>query len=465
MSETPPTPPVDTTTQGTTQEAAAPPRIIAPGLRDRGLWLVGGLVVVIAAIAQAIGTLEISLGVAALTLLPMIWALAMGVVVSVQRVRPLPVDLQHVANVIMGVAVLVLVARLSFTMGPNIPFLLDAGPALLLQEVGNIIGPICLAPPLAVMLRMGSATVGATFSVDREGAFAMVTERFGTNSQQYRGVLSMYIFGSVFGAVIISMIASLASSLGIFDWRALAMGAGVGSGSMMAAGSASVTAAHPEFADQILALSTTANLIASIAGVYLGMWVALPLADRFYRFLTRRQGDGETGATSSPSSKALKSSEALSTAVTDAPLVKLPLWVSLLIISVAGVVVSVVSSGSFSWDMVLTFVAISLLTAAGIGVARLTRGKLPAIIVVITVGTLLTVPASPVAPWLLEVSSSVDFLSVITMMLAVAGLSIGKDIPLLRQIGWKIIPVGIVVIVSTYLASTMIAEGVLRFIG
>lgn len=234
---------------------------------------------------------------------------------------------------------------------------------------------------------------------------------------------------------------------------------------MMAAGSASVTAAHPEFADQILALSTTANLIASIAGVYLGMWVALPLADRFYRFLTRRQGDDEPGATSAPSSKALKSSEALATAVTDAPLVKLPLWVSLLIISVAGVVVSVVSSGSFSWDMVLTFVAISLLTAAGIGVAKLTRGKLPAIIVVITVGTLLTVPASPVAPWLLEVSSSVDFLSVITMMLAVAGLSIGKDIPLLRQIGWKIIPVGIVVIVSTYLASTMIAEGVLRFIG
>lgn len=462
MSETPPTPPAAATTSDTAQDAATPPRIIAPGLRDRGLWLVGGLIVVIAAIAQAIGTLEISLGVAALTLLPMIWALAMGVVVSVQRVRPLPVDLQHVANVIMGVAVLVLVARLSFTLGPNIPFLLDAGPALLLQEVGNIIGPICLALPLAVMLRMGSATVGATFSIDREGAFAMVTERFGTNSQQYRGVLSMYIFGSVFGAVIISMIASLASSLGIFDWRALAMGAGVGSGSMMAAGSASVTAAHPEFADQILALSTTANLIASIAGVYLGMWVALPLADRFYRFLTRRQGDETTGGTSS---KALKSSEALATAVTDIPLVKLPLWVSLLIISVAGVVVSVVASGSFSWDMVLTFVAISLLTAAGIGVAKLTRGKLPAIIVVITVGTLLTVPASPVAPWLLEVSSSVDFLSVITMMLAVAGLSIGKDIPLLRQIGWKIIPVGIVVIVSTYLASTMIAEGVLRFIG
>ncbi|MEJ6550541.1 DUF3100 domain-containing protein [Corynebacterium sp. USCH3] len=446
----------------------SPPRVIRPTVRDHGVWLLGGLIIVIAAIAQIIGPREISLGFASLQLLPMIWALAMGVAVSTQRIRPLPVNLQHVANAIMGVAVLVLVARLSFTLGPNIPFLLDAGPALLLQEVGNIIGPICLALPLAVMLRMGTATVGATFSIDREGAFAMVTERFGTNSQQYRGVLSMYIFGSVFGAVIISLIASLASSLGIFDWRALAMGAGVGSGSMMAAGSASVTAAHPEFADQILALSTTANLIASIAGVYLGIWVALPLADRFYRFLTRRQArkaDGQGGGQDGTAGKVLASSGALAAAVTDVPVVKMPLWLSLTIISAAGVVVSTVLSGTFSWNMILTFLAISVLTAVGIGVAKLTRGKIPAIIVVITVGTLLTVPASPVASWLLEISASVDFLAVITMMLSVAGLSIGKDIPLLRQIGWKIIPVGIVVIVSTYLASTVIAEGVLQIIG
>lgn len=442
----------------------SPPRIIAPTLRSPGLWILAGLIIVIAAIAQFIGAVEISLGFAALSLLPMIWALAMGVGISTQRIRRLPLDLQHVANAVMGVAVLVLVARLSFTLGPNIPFLLDAGPALLLQEIGNIVGPICLALPLAVMLRMGSATVGATFSIDREGAFAMVTERFGPNSQQYRGVLSMYIFGSVFGAVIISLIASLASSLGIFDWRALAMGAGVGSGSMMAAGSASVTAAHPEFADQILALSTTANLIASIAGAYLGIWVALPLADRFYRFLTRRQSAKDDKKADS-AAKVLKTSTDLASAVTDAPIVKMPLWISLSMISVAGVVVSVVSTGGFSWDMVITYLAMALLTAAGIWVARITKGKAPAIIIVITVGTLLTIPASPVSSWLLQVSESVDFLAVITMMLSVAGLSIGKDLPLLRQIGWKIIPVGIVVIVATYLASTVIAEGVLQIIG
>ena len=36
-------------------------------------------------------------------------------------------------------------------------------------------GSILLALPLAVLLRMGPATVGATFSIDREPSFAMVT--------------------------------------------------------------------------------------------------------------------------------------------------------------------------------------------------------------------------------------------------------------------------------------------------
>lgn len=433
--------------------APAAPRVLSMSFRDPGLWVLFGLAVVIAVIAQFIGAQEIALGSAAIILLPMIWALVLGVLVSTQKVVPLSEDLQHAANAIMSVAVLVLVARLSFTLGPNIPLLIDAGPALLLQEIGNIIGPILLALPLAVLLRMGAATVGATFSIDREGSFAMVTERFGTNSQQYRGVLSMYIFGSVFGAVVISLIASLMSSLGIFDWRALAMGAGVGSGSMMAAGSASVTAAHPEFADQILALSTTANLIASLAGVYLGVWVALPVADRFYRFLTRNRTED---------SATLKSSASLAKAVTEAPVVRLPLWQTLLIISFVGIACAVVDSRGFSWDMVITYVMVCLVTVIGTLVSRLTRRKIPAIIVVITLGAYLSSPASPVDAWLLDVSSSADFLTVITMMLAVAGLSMGKELPLLKQIGWKIIPVGIVVIVSTYLMSVLIAESVLQ---
>ncbi|ALJ18650.1 DUF3100 domain-containing protein [Microbacterium sp. No. 7] len=453
---------MDDTSRTTAPLEPTAQRTFAITIRDKGFWLLVGLMTLIAVIAQSIGPIRIPLGSASIDLLPMIWAVLIALIVSGQRWKPLPVDLQHSANVMVSVAVLLLVARMSLTMGPNIPTIIAAGPALLLQELGNLFGPILLALPLAVLLRMGPATVGATFSIDREASFAMVVDRFGSNSPQYRGVLSMYVFGSVFGAIIVSIIASLTSSLGIFDWRALAMGAGVGSGSMMAAGVGAVTAAHPEATDEIAALATTANLIAGLAGVYIGVLVSLPLADRFYRLLTRRR---RTEDAAKPSGTlGTSQAAAVAAAVLDVPKVTLPLWNSLLVLCGASLVVVIVATRSFSWNMVITLGILAAFVAAGIGLSKLARGKLPAIIVVITLGMLLTSPISPVAGWLVEVSSSVDFLAMITVMLAIAGLSMGKDLPMLRQIGWKIIPVGIVVIGATFLTSTVIAEFVLRAI-
>ncbi|MDI3279596.1 DUF3100 domain-containing protein, partial [Arthrobacter sp. AL08] len=59
---------------------------------------------------------------------------------------------------------------------------------------------------------------------------------------------------------------------------------------------------------------------------------------------------------------------------------------------------------------------------------------------------------------LTAVIKTVDFLSIATVMLTLAGLSLGKDIPLLKNIGWKIIPVGLVAITASFLLSTVIAE-------
>lgn len=184
---------------------------------------------------------------------------------------------------------MLLVARLAFNIGPSLPTLVKAGPALLLQEIGHLLGTVAVALPLAVVLRLGKATVGATFSLDREPSFAMVSEKYGPDSDQYRGVLAMYVFGTMFGAVFITLLTSLVSNWNIFDPLALAMGAGVGSGSMMAASSASIVAAYPGHEEAILGMAAVSNLITTVLGVYVGIYVALPLADRFYRALTRRQ--------------------------------------------------------------------------------------------------------------------------------------------------------------------------------
>lgn len=426
-------------------------------LRSPKLWVLIALIIGIAAGAQAIGPVIIPLGAAAVTLLPMIWGLIAGTAISGQKLKPMPADLQRAATVIMGLAVLILCARLSFTIGPNIPLLLEAGPALLLQEVGHLFGTIALALPLAVLLRMGPATVGATFSIDRESSFAMVSERYGSDTPQYRGVLSMYVFGTIFGAVIVSLIASLCVSMGIFDPIALAMGSGVGSGSMMAAAAGVIVAAHPEMQDQVLAVAATSNLITGVLGLYVGVWISLPLADKIYKLLTRNR-DAQLPGTEKLDEHVLAATRATAAALLETPKIKVGLGSSLAIIGAAGVIVTMIAVKGFQWEMIATYALLSLLTVLGVTAARITKGKVPAIIVVITTGALATSPISPVAMWIVEASAGVDFLSVITVMLTIAGLSLGKDLPMLKSIGWKIIPVGTVAIIASFLLATVIAE-------
>lgn len=417
------------------------------------------LVLVLAALAQRIGPAVIPIGAVSVTILPMVWGLLAGGVLSSQRVRPLGDDLQHAGNVVMGVAVLLLVARLSVTIGPNIGLLFTAGPALLLQEVGHLFGTIVLALPLAVLLKMGRPTIGATFSIDREGSFAMVGERFGPNSDEYRGTLSMYVFGTLLGAVTITIVASLAASLHLFDPLALAMGAGVGSGSMMAAAAAVVASEHPELHDQVLALAATSNLITTILGMYVGMYLALPLAEKWYARLTRRSASARlpkpTAATAPD--EALATPTTIDAAETT-PAIAVPLFVSIPALLVVGTVTSSIAADGFRWQIPLGYALMSVLLLIGLGIYRLSRGRVASLIVVTTLGALSTSPVSPVGAWLSEIIDTVDFVSICTVVLAVAGLSLGKDLPKLRSIGWKIVPVGLVAIVSSYVLSVVVAQ-------
>lgn len=443
------------------------------------LWILVAFAILLAAGAQLIGPLVIPIGIASVTLLPMIWGLLAGSVVSGQRFRPFPIDLQHAATSLMGVGVLVLGARLSFEIGPQLPVVLQAGPALLLQEVGHLLGTIALALPLAVLLQMGPATIGATFSIDRETSFAMVSERYGADSPQYRGVLSMYVFGTIFGALLVSLIASVTASLGIFDPRALAMGAGVGSGSMMAAAAAAITASHPELEQEVLALAATSNLITVVLGLYVGVWVALPLAERLYRLLTRdrdgavaRRIPREVAAEAEAAGSDVGTAEVEPTTtqlkvarlIGKSP-VTMPLWTTLSIIVGVGIVLSAVASKTFDPRVLVGYALIAAVVLLSIGLSKLSRGRIPAIVTVMTAGILSTAPFMPFGAWVLEMVHAVDFLSITTFVLTFAGLSLGKDLPMLRSIGWKIIPVGFVAIASSFVLSVLVAQVVLGAIG
>ncbi|UXM93677.1 DUF3100 domain-containing protein [Paenarthrobacter sp. JL.01a] len=429
---------------------------------------IAALAFVIALAVQFIGQAKIDLGIGAIIIFPMVWGLILGLLVSIQKFKPLGLDLQRVAAALVGVAVLLLVARLAFNIGPSLPSLLKAGPALLLQEVGHLLGTIVLALPLAVLLRMGKATVGATFSLDREPSFAMVSEKYGPDSDQYRGVLAMYVFGTLFGAVFITLLTSLVANWKIFDPLALAMGAGVGSGSMMAASAASIIAAYPGDQEAILGMAAVSNLITTILGVYVGIYSALPVADRFYKFLTRNKEPQRVAAGAAPVTRSTAELERdelqaeenrrfREEVAKSSAAMKLPLWLSLSVLTVLGIGTAAVAAKSLSLSIVAGYGIMLALVLVSIFLAKITK-KISAIVFITTIGAYISSPWFFGSGVLNEAVKTVDFLSIATVMLTLAGLSLGKDIPLLRNIGWKIVPVGLVAITASFLLSTVIAE-------
>ncbi len=427
----------------------------------RRLGPLAAIALALTLVAQLIGDHTIDLGIGTVTLYPLIWGILLGGMVSLQRFKPLPVVLQKYATHMVNIAVLLLGARLSFVVGQNIEVLLDAGPALLLQELGHLFGTVLFSLPVAVALRMGRPTVGACFSIDREGSFAMVADRYGPDSDEYRGVLSMYVFGTLVGALYVALLSTVLAGAGIFDPLALAMGAGVGSGSMMAASSAAIAAEFPAQADQILALAAVSNLITTVLGLYVGMYVALPAAERFYRFLTRRQRTAEVApqgpaadATAAPTNPA--ATEPAIDPEADAASDRPPLAPAMAITLGLFLVAAVIFHGGFDPLMLVGFALMSGLVLVSLWLKKLVG--LSPIIGLSTLGALIGSPWSPVADLVVKATTPIEFLALTTPVLVLAGLGLGKDAHLLARIGWRIVPVGLVSLTASFVASAAIAE-------
>ena len=137
--------------------------------------------------------------------------------------------------------------------------------------------------------------------------------------------------------------------------------------------------------------------------------------------------------------------------------IKLPLWLSLSVLTVLGIGTASVAAKGFSLSIVAGYGIMLALVLVSIALAKVTR-KISAIVYITTIGAYISSPWFFGAAALTAVIKTVDFLSIATVMLTLAGLSLGKDIPLLKNIGWKIIPVGLVAITASFLLSTVIAE-------
>ncbi|HAU4332857.1 TPA: DUF3100 domain-containing protein [Citrobacter braakii] len=261
---------------------------------ERSLVKIIMAVLIIVVVSEWIGVTSIHIGKTTINFLPMLYAVILGVIITPDLlgnyIKPLGKfisrkEISITGNVVM-LALLPLGVKYGTLVGPNIRAVINAGPALILQEIGNL-GSVLIAMPVALMLGMRRESIGACSSISREPSLGVIGEKYGIESPEGTGVLGTYLVGSVIGTVYFGIISPLGLQIGL-NPLSLAVACGLGSGSMMAAASASLAAAVPAMSSQILAFAATSNMLAAFTGMYALIFLALPLSNLMYRVLPHK---------------------------------------------------------------------------------------------------------------------------------------------------------------------------------
>lgn len=101
----------------------------------------------------------------------------------------------------------------------------------------------------------------------------------------------------------------------------------------------------------------------------------------------------------------------------------------------------------------------------GIVLAKVIPVKIPSVAYIVTIATVLTIPGGPIAEIISAYTAKVNFLALCTPILAYAGIYTGKNIDSLKKTGWKILVLGLFVILGTYVGSAIIAQIILKMLG
>lgn len=267
--------------------------------RQLGNWKLHFMVIIMAVIAELIGVVKIPLGGGiVIVLLPLFYSFIIGLLLNpniVSKAKHIITSKQAAqATPIIIISVFPFLAKFGTLIGPSLEKIFTIGPAMIFQELGNL-GTIFIAMPIAILvLKMGRESIGACFSIAREPNIALISDKYGLKSSEGIGVMSIYVMGTMFGTLYFAVLASFLASTGWFDIRALAMACGVGSGSMTAACSAALGETIPAMKDEILALAGASNLLTNATGLFVGLFIALPLTEKLYKILSTKNHSNNT---------------------------------------------------------------------------------------------------------------------------------------------------------------------------
>jgi hypothetical protein len=235
-------------------------------------------------IADGIGEIKFHLGSGIIILFPVFYAIILGVLSGPQVSKIINTKEVQAASKLVIVGICPFIVKLGITAGANLDMVINAGPALLLHGFGNVLGLI-LGLPVAMLLGMRHEAIGTCSSLNREYHMAVINDVYGASSAESDGSLALYIVGGMIGAIYFGVMASFVAMLGWFTPQALGMASGVGAGIFMASASASLASIFPAHAAAITTMASTSNTIAGITGIYITMFIAIPLTEKFYKIL------------------------------------------------------------------------------------------------------------------------------------------------------------------------------------
>ena len=239
-------------------------------------------------ISEFIGPVEFNLTKdICVVIMPLLYAMVIGLALFLLKpVKWITKKQSKIAESAMLLFIGPLLAKLAVASGQSFHILLDVGPALVLQEFGNL-GTVFLALPVALLLGFKKETIGMTNSIGRETNVAVVIDKFGFDSAETRGVLTVFIIGTLY----ISFLSCLCVSVLPLHPYAFAMATGVGSASMNAAALAPLLNAFPaSMSTNIQAFAGFSNLISFCVGIYFCIFLAIPLAQKLYAWLEPKIG-------------------------------------------------------------------------------------------------------------------------------------------------------------------------------
>lgn len=267
------------------------------------------VIFILVIISELIGTYKFKLGAGEVVIFPMLFALFFGVLLGPDLLGIIKKKSSKTASSLVLIAIAPFMAKLGILAGQSLPKLAAVGPAMALQELGHV-GTILFALPVALILGLKREAIGATSSTCREKDYGLITNLFGSDSPESRGCLSIYTVGAIIGAPYLGFLASLIASTGLFHPLALGMACGVGSSSMMAAASSVLANIYPENAHEILAVAGASDALAAMIGVYIVLFVTLPITKKLYNVLEPRLGLVSRKLSLSKNSKKEKSTKA-----------------------------------------------------------------------------------------------------------------------------------------------------------